>query len=57
MTESGKTLVLQGSGTDSTILDAAGLDQVLEAHPGSTLVLRNLTLTGNGSLFGGLGTD
>ncbi|MCX7420404.1 MAG: hypothetical protein NT013_12835, partial [Planctomycetia bacterium] len=46
VTESGKTLVLQGSGTDSTILDAAGLDRVLEAHPGSTLVLRDLTLTG-----------
>ena len=53
VTESGKTLVLQGSGTDSTILDAAGLDRVLEAHPGSTLVLRDLTLTGGKATQGG----
>ena len=53
VTESGKTLVLQGSGTDSTILDAAGLDRVLEAHPGSTLVLRDLTLTGGKADQGG----
>ena len=58
VTESGKTLVLQGSGMDSTILDAAGLDRVLEAHPGVTLVLRDLTLTGgNADQGGGLFAD
>ncbi len=51
--ESGHTLILQGSGMDSTILDAAGLDRVLEAHPGVTLVLRDLTLTGGKANQGG----
>lgn len=44
--ESGRSVVLQGSGAGSTILDAAGVDRLLEVNVGVTLTLRDLTLTG-----------
>lgn len=44
--ESGRSIVLQGSGAASTILDAAGVDRLLEVNSGVTVTLRDLTLTG-----------
>jgi CSLREA domain-containing protein len=43
-------LAITGAGRDTTIVDAAGLDRVLDVFAPSTLALRGLTITG-GSLL------
>ena len=39
-------LTIQGAGADTTIIDADGIDRVLDVFPGVTLELRDVTVTG-----------
>ncbi len=41
-----RDLRIVGAGPDQTIIDAAGIDRVLEVHPGAKLTLEGVTLEG-----------
>lgn len=46
ITDTNGTITLNGAGKSSTIIDANGIDRVLEVVPEASLVLNNLTVTG-----------
>jgi hypothetical protein len=46
VTEAGQPLTIQGAGIGETEIDANGLDRVLHVFPGTTLILRGLTVRG-----------
>lgn len=48
-----RNLRIVGVGPDETVIDANQIDRVLQVHPGASLTLENLTLTGGDSNFGG----
>jgi len=48
-----ENLILRGAGADVTTIDAAGLDRVLHVHPGVTLTVRDVSVTGGTADSGG----